>query len=658
MSNLKKNKRSNPWSKYSRYAPWIIGLLCLINYSNALFNGFALDDSIVITENVFTKKGIAGWQGILTKDTFYGFFQKEGKDQLVAGGRYRPMSLLIFSLIYELFGENPFVYHALNLLLFNALSILIYFWLYRMFREFEWSLPVGLATSVIFASHPIHTEVVANIKGLDEILAMLFAVCSAYILLHAKDNKGNVVLAQVTAGILFFLGLLSKENTITYLAVIPISFYFFRSRNIRVILWSLPGILVASISFIAVRASILGKGLGEPPMELMNNPFLKWTGNQYVIMHMGEKFSMIFQTLFKYLQLFIFPHPLSHDYYPKVIEPLGFGSPVVLLSISIYIALVAAVVYFWRKIPLVSFALLAFFAPLSIVSNFFFPVGTNMSERFLFMPSLGLCLLISYLTYRALSRKKNLYLGIHLLAVVLFTMKTINRNPVWKNNYTLFTTDVEVSENSAKLQNATGGVLIDESVGKPKEERNKMLQRAIVHLEKAKEIHPTYKSPNLLLGNANFYLEDYLKAQRFFQLALDQDPDFIDAKLNMAICKRKLNDFEEALSDMKKLIDEPRLGQKARQQLLTTYEEAGKYAGQQGNIDASIDYFQKGLKEGGNPAKFNYFIGVSYAQKGQLQKALDFLQEAKKHPMEDDNNQNVDRALNQVMIDLKKEQRG
>ncbi|MFN7266769.1 MAG: tetratricopeptide repeat protein, partial [Bacteroidota bacterium] len=71
---------------------WLLFGLTFILYANTLSHGFVLDDGLVILENAYTKAGFSGIMDILSHDTFYGYFQKEGMDTLVSGGRYRPVS--------------------------------------------------------------------------------------------------------------------------------------------------------------------------------------------------------------------------------------------------------------------------------------------------------------------------------------------------------------------------------------------------------------------------------------------------------------------------------------------------------------------------------------------------------------------------------------
>jgi hypothetical protein len=95
------------------------------------------------------------------------------------------------------------------------------------------------------------------------------------------------------------------------------------------------------------------------------------------------------------------------------------------------------------------------------MSNIPFPVGTLMSERFLFIPSIGFVLIVSWLIDRYIVKGSlNYRINLVLVAIILILgIKTVARNKDWSDNYTLFTTDVQVSDKSAKMLNAAGGVL-------------------------------------------------------------------------------------------------------------------------------------------------------------------------------------------------------
>ena len=94
-----------------------IFFLSIFLYAYSVSFDYAQDDAIVISENMFTQKGISGITGIFRYDTFYGFFKETGKDQLVQGGRYRPATLVSFAIEETIFGGNPSISHLINAIL-------------------------------------------------------------------------------------------------------------------------------------------------------------------------------------------------------------------------------------------------------------------------------------------------------------------------------------------------------------------------------------------------------------------------------------------------------------------------------------------------------------------------------------------------------------
>ncbi|HMG16206.1 MAG TPA: glycosyltransferase family 39 protein, partial [Saprospiraceae bacterium] len=426
---------------------WIVFAFGLILYANTLGYSFTQDDAIVIQENMFTQQGIKGIPGILEYDTFYGFFKDPTKLKLVSGGRYRPFTLVVFATLHQLFNDTPFVYHFISILLFAFTCMVLYNVLLLLLKTRFSDLQAGFiafSASLLFAAHPIHTEVVANIKGLDETFSLLGSLAALWFCIKAKES--NKLKYAWMGAVCFFIGLLSKENAITYLAVIPLALWYFYSEK-GVVRFTMP-YLVAVISFLLLRTAVIGVDFGGAPLELMNNPYLKVVGNEYVPFSPSEKLATIFYTLGLYIKLLIFPQPLTHDYYPRHIGIMSFGDVGVLLSFLGYILLAIIAFKGLKTRTLVSFSIFYFLITLSIVSNLFFPIGTNMSERFMFMPSIGFCLLLAYglnLLANKTSSQMNQSLyqkGIMIAGIILlaYSYKSFSRNTVWKDNYTLFTT--------------------------------------------------------------------------------------------------------------------------------------------------------------------------------------------------------------------------
>jgi len=525
----------------------IVAALAVVLYANTLGCDYTWDDAIVITENDFTKT--ADFGSIFTKDTFHGFFKQ--KKNLVAGGRYRPLTLAMFAMEYQI-SQKPFIGHLFNIFWYALTGIVLYLVLLKMLNpqsnsEKIESWFIALTASLLFITHPIHAEAVSNIKGRDEIMTLLGALSALYFALRAFYEKKNFYIFLTF--ICFFLGLLAKENAITFLAIVPLTFYFFtKATLVETVKYTAP-FFVAAVLFLIIRTGVLGADFGSTSTDLMNNPFMKVADGKWIEFSLVERMATIMFTLGKYIQLLIAPITLTHDYYPRQVGIMSFGDWRVILSLLAYIGMGVYALLRMRKRDIIAFGILFFLITLSIISNIVFPIGTNMSERFMFMPSVGFALVAAALLWR-LARflyKKEITSWLDLKAVMtilgvvllLFSAKTIHRNLAWKDNFTLFSTDIKTSANSAKLLNAIGGELSTRAILPENEgQKNTMLSDAISYLKKAVEIHPTYANAYLLLGNTHNYSGQYEKAVQYYEKAAQYKERYKEAMNNKAITYR------------------------------------------------------------------------------------------------------------------------
>jgi len=667
MAKKKPSKKKSPqrsllpdWFRNQRIHLGLIFGLAFLLYGNTLTHQYTQDDAIVITQNMFTTQGLAGIPGILSKDTFFGFFKVEGKDKLVSGGRYRPLSLITFTLEWQLFKKkkkdatgqvildakgqptyegNPMVGHFMNIVFFGLTGWVLYLCLLYLFQQSgstDRAYVIALVTALVFIAHPIHTEAVANIKGRDEIFTLLGSLAALYFSVRGILEKKP--LYYVSSAVIFFLALLSKENAITFLAILPLTLFYFTKVDIPKYIQPILPLLGATILFLALRGAILGWSLGEPPMELMNNPYVKVEGSKYVPFTSGERLATVTFTLGKYVQLLFFPHPLTHDYYPRAVEIMTFTDWQVLLSVLLYLGLLGYAIWGLSKKEPLSYAVWFYLVTLSIVSNVVFPVGTNMAERLLFMPSVGFCLVIGILAWRLSSKEGNFLpqkltpllagLGIYLL---LLGGKTISRNFAWKDNFTLFKTDITTSNRSAKLLNALGAELGVQSVKVNDEaKRQEMYNEAEGYLQKAIEIHPNYENAYLQLGNINYYKGAYDQAVSYYQQVLRLDPDDPDGQNNMGLAYREgAKQFGEQGNVSKALEYLKRAQSLLGENDYETLRLLGVANGTQQNFGEAIRYFEAALKIEPNDANLLWNLGNTYYQNGQEQKGQEYLQRAR-----------------------------
>ena len=479
----------------------------IIYYQSTQF-GYVLDDQIVITDNRFTKDGFAGIDDLMTTESMTGYFGEQ--KNLVQGNRYRPLSLITYAIEHDITGGlNPGVSHWINILLYALTGLLLFrvlSMLMRKRRAVTWWLAIPFLASLFFIAHPIHSEAVANIKGRDEILALLLSLTTLYAGLRYMDKTRITWL--ISSCLLFFLALLSKENSITFLAVIPMAIYFFSEYKWKHNLRLSAALVVTTVLYLILRFRYAGvPEFGKEISDLMNNPFLGMSG--------GEKMATIMFTLFKYIQLYLFPHPLNHDYYPYAIPVLGWADLRSLGSLFLYIGLGIWGIRGIRKKKISSFAILYYLATLTIVSNIVINLGTFMNERFIYMASVGLAILVAYLISDKLGnwKGKTGVITASALAAILvvgYCIKTISRVPDWESALTLNRSAVANGSNSARANSFMATALYNEGREKGGSEKFPILEQAYEYAKKAVRIHPKYQNGNLMKAGiaAELYKSD------------------------------------------------------------------------------------------------------------------------------------------------------
>ena len=508
MNNLKQITFFNKISNFSNKKLCLfLFLTASILYLPTITFDYVLDDGIVIHQNKFTQQGLKGVKDIFTHDSFVGYFGENVK--YVAGGRYRPFTQFIFAIQKELFGFHPWIGHLTNILSYALLMVILFLTIKALlsfppFNKENAKLIAFLAT-VLYLFHPIHTEVVCNIKSLDEIFSMLGSL-GAMLLLLSYHNKPKIY-KLFLSGFIFFIALLSKENALTWIGVWLFWLIFtHKSFSKKYIINSFVVLLIPAALFLFIRSQVLGAFLyTDVPKELLNNPFVDSTKSQEI--------ATVLFTWLVYFKLLIFPHPLTHDYYPKQIPILNFGDFRVWLSIIMVLAIIYILIKSWKKNPIIAFAILMFIANFSMVSNLLFNVGTFMNERFVFSASAGFTLVAGWLFTKWGERSPKWAMYVLIAILVLYGVKTVSRSFAWKDNLTLFTTDAKISKNSAHVNAAAGESLIE--VAKKTNnllQQEKLLNDAIKYLNKSATIYPENYSAYHFLGEAYFLKKDFKKA--------------------------------------------------------------------------------------------------------------------------------------------------
>lgn len=483
---------SNIWQN-AGFWQWVVFAVAALVYVNTLTHDYALDDVISVTMNQFTKKGLEGIPDILTKDSFYGFI---GNSSELPGGRWRPLALLTFAIEWEFFGQNPEVSHFINVMLYALCCLMLFRFLCSFLGADKFW--IAVTASIVFAVHPVHTEVVANIKSRDEILSLLFIVASLTLALKYHRHK-KTILHLLLSVLLYFLALLSKENGVTGLALVPLVFFFSDKRTVTdALIKSIPFFLIIVV-YSLLRIGVIGFKQTEIH-EIMNAPFLLATP--------VEAFATKIYVLLIYIKLLFIPYPLSYDYSYNQIPYKNLSDVWVITSIVLQLALLVFAIYRVAKRDLLAFAILFHFLSIFIVSNLIVNTGGVLGERFLFQASLGFALAIGLLLGRiqqlyqlSMKQIRNTTLLFLTLISIPSMLWAFQRNKDWENDRTLFIADVKTCPNSARTNNGAGTawiLLSDEA--RDSVIKMQYLDTAQQLLTKALKIHPTYVDPLLNLG--------------------------------------------------------------------------------------------------------------------------------------------------------------
>jgi len=603
----------------------ILGLICaavaLLLYMNTLGHDYAVDDGTVIKNNKLTVKGIESIPEIFTSAYRKGFWERKE-------GVYRPLSVIMFAVEYELAPDKPFLGHLVNVLLYGLTAWLLFQTLSMFFAGRSYVVPFVI--TLLFIAHPVHTEVVANIKSRDELLCFFFVISSFYFMLRQVRRPSALNVAGCAVS--YFLALLSKENALTVIAVFPLVLYFFTSSEMKKIISTCAVFAGVVVAYMGLRYMVL-KGLNyDVEILAINNSLVEAPD-------FASRLAGAIMVMGRYMLLLFFPHPLVFDYSYNQIPNVSFADIRPLLSLAVYGALIF---YAIKKLPSkdpVSFGIIFFLITMSLVSNVVIMIEAVMGERFMYMPSLGFAIAAVIALLKLLkadtatnrtadsgsffSQHKKV-MGVMAVILVLFSVKTVSRNTEWKDNLTLLEKDVQTSPNSARIRYAYGSALVIER-GLDEEDpvkKEQYLTRGIAELEKGVAILPSYADAWYHLGMAYKEKADGPNAVRAFEMAKQQkawkDPEFFNSS---GLAYSEVKQYEKAIADFRQSIAlDPKL-EEAYNNLGLTYTDAGM-------LNEAIKTLEDAIKLNPKTDKPYYNMGNTYAKAGDYLKAIEWYNKA------------------------------
>lgn len=595
----------------------ILAAIAFLLYANTLSHDYTVDDATVLANNKQTIQGVKAIPDIFTSSYRKGFWDR--KESL-----YRPLSVAMFAVEWQIAPNNPHLSHWINVILYAITGAVLFNFLKTLFNENK--IYLAFFVALLFIVHPIHTEVVANIKGRDEILSFLFSVLAMFFLTKGFD-KENMGL-NILCGTCFLLALLSKESALTLIAIAPLLLVIFRGANFKSAVISASPFFVSAFVYLIIRATVLGGISNFTEILPINNSLV--ASSDFVV----QKATAIF-ILGKYLLLLFIPHPLSFDYSFNQIANRGFADAGVLISLLFFLCVLFFSIKNTGKRNVIAFGILFFLITLSLTSNIFFLIESVMAERFLYLPSLGFCIALIFLLIRVFKFSKvkivssgvsgffnqNKTLSLVIFSIcLLFSVKTISRNNDWKNNLTLLAQDVKTCPESARIRYAYGSAILIEQALKEKDESKKqrLLRMSIEQLEKGVAILNTYADAYYHLGLAYKEKNDFTNAVKNFEAAM-RSKNFTGSDFFIAagVAYGENKQYEKSIETLRKAAEFDASNAEI-------YNNMGVYFDDWGKGDSAIAVLQKAILLDSLSAKPYYNMGNTFAHAHDFEQAVTF----------------------------------
>ncbi len=582
-------------------------------YANTLTHDYALDDYSAIVENRIVKKRAEAIPEIFATPYRAGY-------RAAAGNLYRPLPLSMFAVEHHYFGNQAAGHHVVNVLLYVLLAVLLFSLLKKWLVRQHALLPFVIA--LLFVLHPIHTEVVANIKSRDELLAFIFMLglfhaLHIYLYRQKKWAYGAALLC-------FALALFSKESAVALIGVIPLVLYFFYYKQAKPITFLTLPFIVPLAGFLLARHYALSI---ETTVTSREGSWLM--AQSQPLAHLAS--SIRFMGLYLYKMLI--PYPLVSDYSHPQFEQLSWASWQVWLSLLLYATGIGFAFKGWKTRKVWSFAILFFLITHFLHSNLLFVIGTVFGERLLFTPSLGIIMLMGLgfaywwekagLTGNFAPMSAPKAIAPLLMLAVLYAGLSFRRNAEWNNNRTLYAADVKKHPDSPLLNYWHGLELIDSQWLQklsPEQKKASLLQ-GIAAFEKATALKPRYGDAFAQLGLAYYKLNQYEQALPYFEQALSLGKGSAETLNNAAAIYFARGNFSKARDYYAQAIRIDHYYVDAIGNLAATYGALGEF-------ETALAYFEQALRLSPENASYLYYTGLTLNQLGRTAEAQPYFEKA------------------------------
>jgi tetratricopeptide (TPR) repeat protein len=344
-------------------------------------------------------------------------------------GNYHPLTILLYWWEYSKVGLEPYLYHLDSILCHLAVTLAVYGFVKVLTRRTA----AAAVAALLFGLHPMHVESIAWVAGRKDLIYGFFFVLAmtTHVLYIRSENKK--ILWYVSTILLFALSLLSKSVGVTLpVVLLLIDYYEKRPLNLKLILEKLP-LFALSIVF------------GLLSVDAQKNIGALTTGDANF--SAIERFALGFYALLTYIWKAVVPVGLTNFYaYPlkehDSLSALYYLCPVAIAALGFIIW------KFGRKNRMVILGTGFFVINLLLLLQFIPVGGTIFSDRYSYIPYLGLFLMAGWFVSNYFEKKEQTGTGKILLGAVVAYSLVLGgisnaRAKDWYDSVTLWKDDIE-----------------------------------------------------------------------------------------------------------------------------------------------------------------------------------------------------------------------
>ena len=409
--------------------------ITLAAYANSFHLGLAFDAKAIVTGDRRIHE--------LTTENLGLIFQKDYWWPVSSDRLYRPVTMLSYLVNYAILGsgESPAGYHSTNFLLHLANV-----WMF--FELALWMLggaEAAFLAAALWAVHPVGTECVTNVAGRADLLCA--AGLLGALLLYVRGSR------WVFAAALF--ATFSKEMGAVLVALMLLWDLSFGAGGWRAEWRKRAPAYAAALAALALLLWARDRvfhSLPWPEQSFIANPIVAagfWAGRFTAVKVIGM-----------YLGLLVFPWRLSSDHSYNQIPVAGWTDALAWASLVAVASILVAVLVRYRRDRLMFWA--AGFTGILLLptANLFFPIGTILAERFLYLPSAAFAIAVVALALRWKASRRRTQAALGLL-IGVFVCRTWARNPAWDDDLTLAQADTQSAPGSAWLHQIVAAALFE-----------------------------------------------------------------------------------------------------------------------------------------------------------------------------------------------------